>query len=89
MPWVAREVPEGSKRHRAVNEPLKPHPGAAPPFDCASCRQRIGKTRSHWLSLEAPQQVMCGRCVDRGDLYGSCTLAGSRAAAAATLGVWP
>ena len=68
----------------------------APPFDCAQCGRRIGKTATH-LILKTPMLVedRMGRVVcirhhaehyDAGRLeHGFCT----RAAAANLLGIWP
>jgi hypothetical protein len=86
MPWVTREVPPGSGRWRAVNEPARPHPGAAPPFDCAECSRRIGKTRTHWL-LRDSRSVVCVRCYLRNHDDAECS--GTRAGIAARLGLWP
>ncbi|HEY6706076.1 MAG TPA: hypothetical protein VJB61_00580 [Actinomycetota bacterium] len=90
MPWVTREVPEGSGRWRAVNEPARPHPGAAPPLDCAVCGRRIGKTRTHFLLND--QRVICERCRMRPDprVYDDQVAAmGTRAGIAHVLGLWP
>lgn len=60
---------------------------AAPLFHCAACDRRIGKERMHFLSKAGA--VLCVGCVDQGDLYDQMQCSGSRAAIAATLGIWP
>lgn len=60
---------------------------SAPPFDCADCGRRIGKTRSHWLMRDGG--VWCGRCVDRKDAYDDVRSHGTRAGVAWRLGLWP
>jgi hypothetical protein len=87
MPWATREVPPGSGRWRAVNEPARPHPGAAPAFDCADCGRHIGKRATRYLV--PVQRVLCGRCADRRGLWDDLTAMGSRAGIAARLGLWP
>jgi hypothetical protein len=74
----------------------------APPFDCAGCGRRIGKTRTHYR-LDGSRQVVCSRCLtktvharlfpdcphrwhDTLDHSGSC---GTRAGVAHVLGLWP
>jgi hypothetical protein len=73
----------------------------APPFDCARCSRRIGKTATHVL-LEG-NRVVCSRCLTRpahAELFPDCEVrwhdagdhiaaAGTRAAFAAHLGLWP
>jgi hypothetical protein len=61
---------------------------AAPPFDCAQCGRRIGKTRPHFILTN--RTVVCVRHhtehYDNGRIaHGFC----SRAAAARLLGLWP
>lgn len=74
-----RERPTEKGRHR-----MNP----APPFDCALCARRIGKTASHYLL--SGQSVICVRCLDRHDLYDEKSPgAGTRAGIARLLGVWP
>jgi hypothetical protein len=72
----------------------------APPFDCACCGRRIGKT-THYLTQDG--RVACSRCLTRtahATLFPGCphawhdTLdhlgaAGTRAGIAAHLGLWP
>jgi hypothetical protein len=60
----------------------------APPFDCADCHRRIGKTKPHLILDD--RRVVCIRhhteYYDAGRIaHGFCT----RAAAANLLGVWP
>ena len=88
MPWVAREVPPGSRRYRAVNEPVEPHsPREAPQFDCSLCGRTIGRKRA--VGLLKDRRVVCVGCVDRGNLYDDVTCIGSRAAIASELEIWP
>ena len=88
MPWVAREVPAGSRRYRAVNEPTKPHsPREAPQFDCSLCGRTIGRKRT--VGLLKGRCVACLGCIDRGDLYDDVACMGTRAAIASELGIWP
>lgn len=61
----------------------------APPFDCWQCGRRIAKTSTHYLLRGVIGQVCCVRCVDRHDAYDKVASAGSRAAIASLLGVWP
>jgi hypothetical protein len=82
MPWVTREIPPGSGHWRCVNEPARPHPGAAPPFDCADCGRRIGKARLHFVTDD--DGVICMRCRERRDPQWNQKLhAGTRAGIAA------
>jgi hypothetical protein len=74
---------------------------AAPPFDCARCRRRIGKTTTHYL-IDG-DRVVCVRCLGRdahNELFPDCDVrwhdvgdhkgaAGTRAGIAAHLGLWP
>ncbi len=74
---------------------------AAPPFDCANCGRRIGKTATHYLT--EGNQVACSRCLTRpahASLFPDCPEAwhdtldhsgssGTRAGIAAHLGIWP
>jgi hypothetical protein len=74
----------------------------APPFDCARCHRRIGKTAGHILIKEG-NRVVCSRCIDRAahrDLFPDCGVRwhdaldhegnpGTRAGIAAHLGLWP
>ena len=60
----------------------------APPFDCADCGRRIGKTRAHFILDD--RRVICIRhqtwYYDTGRIaHDFCT----RAAAARRLGLWP
>lgn len=88
MPWVAREVPEGSHRYRAVNEPAKPRsPREAPQFTCSICNRLIGRRRT--VGLLTDGRVACLSCIDRGDLYDQMDCMGTRAAVAHKLGIWP
>jgi hypothetical protein len=89
MTWVTREVPPGSGRYRCVNEPKVPHPGAAPALNCSQCGRVMGKKRLHFLTRAGT--VLCGRCYDALGEDGPDLLdcAGSRAAIAYLLGVWP
>lgn len=87
MPWVTREVPPDSGRWRAVNEPNRPHPRAAPPFDCALCGRHIGKRAPHWVLTD--DRVICGRCLEKHNLWNAYKTFGTRAGIAALLGLWP
>lgn len=74
---------------------------AAPAFDCARCRRRVGKDATHYL-IES-DLVVCNRCLGRDAhtaLFGECehrwhdtldhlVASGTRAGVAATLGIWP
>jgi hypothetical protein len=89
MPWVARETPAGSRRWRAVNEPRRPHPAAAPPIDCGVCGRRIGKHATHFLLDD--RRVVCGRCYRAGGepLWEQLDSMGTRAGVAHVVGLWP
>jgi hypothetical protein len=68
--------------------PTTPHPGAAPPFDCAECGRRIGKAKSHWL-LRDGQAVVCASCYLHRHDADEAECSGTRAGIAARLGLWP
>jgi hypothetical protein len=60
----------------------------APPFDCADCHRRIGKTRPHLVLTD--NRVVCIR--DHIGYYATGQIKHSfctRAAAAILLGLWP
>jgi hypothetical protein len=62
----------------------------APAFDCADCRRRIGKMRTHWIMLGG--EVICIHCHE--SRYARTRIDehlahGTRAGIAARLGLWP
>jgi len=60
----------------------------APPFDCADCGRRIGKTRLHFIVDD--HQVVCMRCRERRDPHWDQKMtAASRAGVANLLELWP
>lgn len=102
MTWVARELPRGSGRWRAVNEPGTQHPHSAPQLECSLCDRVIGKAAAHFLIDGS--HVLCGRCSRATDaharLFPDCPerwhdifdhpiSQGTRAGIAAALGIWP
>ena len=76
---------------------------AAPPLDCAVCARTIGKRAGHHLTED--RRILCTRCIHRQEvharLWPGCahvwhdaldhtpTVAGTRAAIARILGLWP
>jgi hypothetical protein len=60
---------------------------AAPPFDCAQCGRRIGKTRLHLVLTDG--RVVCIRHDAEHYEAGRVAHLCSRAAAANILGLWP
>lgn len=87
MTWIAREIPRGSGRWRAVNEPGRPHPREAPQFECSLCGRVIGKKRS--VVLLKDRRVACPGCLNRRALHGDMECMGTRAGIASHLGIWP